>query len=391
MMRIILVLCCCFFSAVAIAQQDSLLLSGDIKGQGDQKVFISFSDASGKTVRYSATAQNDKFSLKIAKQSQPVVARLSSGAAKNLSKVEDGKNYGSPAPALSFFIYNTDISVKGEIDYPHLAIVKGGRENDEFVKYSKAVEKMEKKNWEISKKVFFMSRNTNSLVIRKLMAESTDNHKKIREQQKDFIKNNPGSFGSLFLLGRMENLYTTGDYEDAFAGLTDEYKNTVLGQQIEKRIAFLSPTAPGKLSVPFTRIDKDGKEINLTDYKGKIVLLDFWGSWCAPCRASHPHLKELYAKYKDKGFEIIAVAQETAKAMEARKEKWLEAIEKDGISWVHVMNNDGSELIQDIVKDYRVTAFPTKILLDTDGKILLRITASATDDVDKMLEKKLSN
>ena len=186
----------------------------------------------------------------------------------------------------------------------------------------------------------------------------------------------------------MENLFTAGDYETIYNNFREDYKYTSLAKGIEKRIEFLSPTAVGKPAIQFIKKDKDGNTISLEDYKGKLVLLDFWGSWCSPCRASHPHLKELYKEYKDKDFEIIAIANEVVKSPEEQRTKWLEAIEKDGIPWVHVLNNDGQE-IQDLVKDYRITGFPTKILLDKDGKILLRVTASATDDIDKMLEKKL--
>ncbi len=77
--------------------------------------------------------------------------------------------------------------------------------------------------------------------------------------------------------------------------------------------------------------------------KGKYVLIDFWGSWCHPCRASHPHLKELYAKYKDKGFEIIGVAQETAKTPEEQRQSWTGAIAKDSLTWPQIMNNENSE------------------------------------------------
>ncbi|WAC42663.1 TlpA family protein disulfide reductase [Pedobacter sp. SL55] len=112
----------------------------------------------------------------------------------------------------------------------------------------------------------------------------------------------------------------------------------------------------------------------------------FWGSWCGPCRASHPHLKELYSKYKADGFEIIAIAQETAKNLDDARAAWLKAIEEDQINWVHILNRDGVEQ-QNILKDYGVNSFPTKILVDKDGKIILRISASATDDIDKALEK----
>ena len=192
----------------------------------------------------------------------------------------------------------------------------------------------------------------------------------------------------MFLLSRMENSYTAGDYTNTYNGLSGTYKNTGMARKIAERISFLSPTAPGKPAVPFVKRDKDGRLIDLAAYKGKVVLLDFWGSWCGPCRASHPHLKELYARYKNKGFEIIAIAQERAQTPQEQRAKWLEAIDKDGVSWTHILNNEAKQE-QDLVKEYRVTSFPTKILLDREGKILLRISASATDDIDRALEKML--
>lgn len=388
----ILLLCCCLFSAQANAQDDSLVVNGEIKGIGNQKVYLSFPGQDGKTIAYQSEAKDDKFSFKVQKLLQPVHARVRSNAQKELTKTINGVKYGNQVPTLDLFVHDANITINGEIENLHTCIVKGGRENDEFAAYRSAVKKIEINQWELRNKMFMLDDpKEDSLTYKNLMAQSSANFKSQVALQKEFINNNPGSFGSLFLLSRMENLFTAGDYQEIYESLSDEYKNTPIARQIAKRIDFLSPTSPGKAAVLFTRTDKEGKVINLSEYKGKIVLLDFWGSWCGPCRASHPHLKELYAKYKDKGFEIIAIAQQRFKTMEEKREKWLEAIEKDGINWVHVMNDDGTEKTQNIVADYRVTAFPTKILLDRDGKILLRISASATDDIDKMLEKELGN
>ena len=119
------------------------------------------------------------------------------------------------------------------------------------------------------------------------------------------------------------------------------------------------------------KVDMNGKPVDFASLKGKYVLLDFWGSWCKPCRASHPHLKELYAKYKDKGFEIIGIAQELAATPEQRRKLWTGAIEQDGLSWLQVMDNENIEKFS-AVKEYGVGAFPTKILLDRDGNIIGR-------------------
>lgn len=116
--------------------------------------------------------------------------------------------------------------------------------------------------------------------------------------------------------------------------------------------------------------DGNGKPVNFEVLKGKYVLLDFWGSWCGPCRASHPHLKELYSKYKNKGFEIVGIAQEHS-ASAADRLLWTEAIAKDGLTWTQVLNNENRDKF-DVVSEYGVTAFPTKILLDKEGNIIAR-------------------
>jgi thiol-disulfide isomerase/thioredoxin len=117
--------------------------------------------------------------------------------------------------------------------------------------------------------------------------------------------------------------------------------------------------------------DLNGTAVDFNALKGRYVLLDFWGSWCHPCRASHPHLKELYSKFKDKGFEIVGIATEHAKTAEERHKLWTTAITEDGLTWLQVLNNENAAQF-DAVKEYEVTAFPTKILLDRDGNIIGR-------------------
>jgi thiol-disulfide isomerase/thioredoxin len=115
--------------------------------------------------------------------------------------------------------------------------------------------------------------------------------------------------------------------------------------------------------------DINGNKIDLKATHAKYVLLDFWGSWCKPCRASHPHLKELYAEYKDKGFEIIGIAQEMAKDTALLHKNWETAVKEDGLTWRQVLNNQNGKQF-DAVTEFGITAFPTKILLDSEGNIV---------------------
>lgn len=118
--------------------------------------------------------------------------------------------------------------------------------------------------------------------------------------------------------------------------------------------------------------DRYGNLIRLQDYKGKYVLLDFWGSWCAPCRKGNPHLKELYAKYHEKGFEIIGIANENEATLSEARSEWLQAIQKDGLPWVNILNNEGIK-DNNVVAAYAVNEYPTKILIGPDGKIVSRL------------------
>jgi thiol-disulfide isomerase/thioredoxin len=128
----------------------------------------------------------------------------------------------------------------------------------------------------------------------------------------------------------------------------------------------------GKLaSLATDKKELHGQPLRPEELKGKYVLLDFWGSWCGPCRASHPHLKELYGKYRDKGFEILGIDQEHSPTLDECRKLWTTAVAKDSLPWLHLMNNEGQDKF-DAVTQYAVNAFPTKILLDKEGNILSR-------------------
>jgi thiol-disulfide isomerase/thioredoxin len=116
----------------------------------------------------------------------------------------------------------------------------------------------------------------------------------------------------------------------------------------------------------FTQTDPDGKPVKLSDFRGKYLLLDFWASWCGPCRAENPNVVKAYNQYKDKNFTILSVSLDKEDAREA----WLAAIKKDGMPWNHVSDlkywkNEASVL-------YTIQAIPDNFLLSPEGKIIAR-------------------
>ncbi|MBL7702079.1 MAG: TlpA family protein disulfide reductase [Ferruginibacter sp.] len=123
--------------------------------------------------------------------------------------------------------------------------------------------------------------------------------------------------------------------------------------------------------------------IKLSSLKGKVVLIDFWASWCGPCRAANPSVQKLYKKYKDKGFEVFAVS------LDVKKELWLKAIRRDGLTYTHVIDSEG--WLSKVAERYFVDMLPTNFLLDKTGKIVaINIEGKELFDKVKELTESLS-
>ncbi|NJO24861.1 MAG: TlpA family protein disulfide reductase [Bacteroidia bacterium] len=126
--------------------------------------------------------------------------------------------------------------------------------------------------------------------------------------------------------------------------------------------AVYAQVKPGQQAPELALEDINGNSFHLSEFKGKVVLIDFWASWCAPCRANNPKLLELYGKYKDKGFEILGVS------IDNKKDLWKNAIQHDNLTWKQVIDDKGWNAESTIV--YGVDAIPASFLLDKKGRIV---------------------
>ncbi|MEM6965833.1 MAG: TlpA disulfide reductase family protein, partial [Bacteroidota bacterium] len=120
----------------------------------------------------------------------------------------------------------------------------------------------------------------------------------------------------------------------------------------------------GAVAPDFEQNTPEGNPMKLSDLRGKVVLVDFWASWCGPCRRENPNVVRLYNQYKDQGFEVLGVS------LDKGKEKWLKAIEKDGLTWQHVSDLRGWG--NTVAKQYSVRSIPHTLLLDQEGRILAK-------------------
>ena len=133
---------------------------------------------------------------------------------------------------------------------------------------------------------------------------------------------------------------------------------------IRERIAAVTALSIGGTPPDIALNTPEGEELKLSDLRGKVVLVDFWASWCGPCRRENPNVKKVYEKYKDRGFDILGVS------LDRKNEAWLQAIAKDGLEWHHISDLKGWQSAA--ASAYGVRSIPATFLLDADGKIIAR-------------------
>jgi peroxiredoxin len=137
---------------------------------------------------------------------------------------------------------------------------------------------------------------------------------------------------------------------------------TTPGQQIQDSIDFAGQPAIGSMAPDFTQNDTAGHPVQLSSFRGQYVLIDFWASWCRPCRKENPHVVEAFHRFKDKGFTVMGIS------LDKTKEEWIAAIGKDSLTWTQVSDLKGWNNV--VAETYGVRRIPGNFLLDPEGKII---------------------
>lgn len=189
---------------------------------------------------------------------------------------------------------------------------------------------------------------------------------KSKEASVEFIKTNTHSIVGMMALSDVMNskMIPLNQMKSIYDEFDDEVKDTPLGKMIGQNIATIGATDIGAEAPKFAGPTPEGKELALEDAMGKVTLIDFWASWCKPCRIENPNIVSVYNDYKDKGFAVVGVSLDKPNSRDA----WLKAIEEDQLDWNHISNLQHWQ--DPIARKYNIRAIPAAFLIDENGIII---------------------
>lgn len=381
-------------AARVASAQGAFVLKGRIKGQETGILRLSYPSADGKYIQDSVAIQNGTFEFK-GQVSEPAMAYFS-GAIKSRAMDDPNLSY--------FFIEPGQLNLEVTAgDFKNLKL-KGSKTQDEITALELLKAPINKEFEPISaaykkaNEAYIQARKDHKpeseLEALKDKAEEARNQFGPFNERKnkidiEFIKTHPDSYYTAYLLRGKISSMSLANATKYYEALSPAIKKGSYGKAILKEIKGLESGSPGSVANVFSTQDINGQQLSLADFKGKYVLIDFWASWCVPCRKGNPHLLSLYSKYKDKGFEIIGISDD-----DSNHEAWKKAVDKDGIGvWKHVLRGlkrteSGYDRSADISDNYGIHTLPTKILVDKNGIIVGRYGGGGEND--EAMDKKLS-
>jgi peroxiredoxin len=299
-------------------------------------------------------------------------------------KVKDGKFSWNPKISepqkvgtmlfqryFQFFAEPGKISLTGGPTVDDLKVT-GSKSQQEYEAYDKTLKDLDDQESPLYQK--WGKGTKEEQVVLEAKADSLRNERRTRND--NYIAAHPKSPLSLSLVADKAMMGTYDKVLAAYETLDKSAQASSAGKRIADRLVLLKRSAIGAQMLDFTQNDTEGKPVRFADFKGKYVLVDFWASWCGPCRAENPNVLKAYHQYKDKNFTVVGVS------LDDKGENWKKAIKDDNMPWTQVSDLKGWK--NEVSTYYGIMGIPSTLLIDPQGKII------AKDLRGESLNKKLA-
>ena len=270
-------------------------------------------------------------------------------------------------PNAPFFIDQSEITAVIHPDSLYHAYIKGGKEQEYYTTYKNLMKTFGNKQQLLYQKYNEALHKNDVATVNQLQTEFTTLNQQVKTTLKDMIKTHPASPVSGYIIYQEFNNnpnISLSELEEIVGYLDKKFLETKFGKLAQQKLMQINGTSIGKKIMEFVQNDPNGKPVNIRDFEGQYVLIDFWASWCGPCRMENPYVVAAYHKYKDKGFTVLGVS------LDQNKNAWLKAIEKDGLTWTHVSDLKGWN--NEIAQTFGISSIPQNILIDKQGIIIAK-------------------
>lgn len=264
-------------------------------------------------------------------------------------------------PMLRLYGENSEIAIKGHIDSLAKADVLGSAAHSLFISYQDLMEPYKEQEQKLYADYRKAAEAKDQETIDKLTADYDQLSKEKETKTSEFISANSQSPVAVDLVKQNFFMSEFADLNEQFNKLDTALSIIPAYQEIQDRLAILEKVQVGKEAPDFTLTSIDGEEVSLKSLRGNYLLVDFWASWCGPCRHENPNVKAAYEKFNKKGFEVLSVS------VDRDQNAWRKAVDEDGMTWTQL--HDSKEVSH---KLYGVMGIPHTILLDKEGIIIAK-------------------